>query len=84
MINKMYESNLSINMGGNWKVWVEFVETINSAKVVAVRRKNSCAVGNCRQDTYTYCVDQSYPRDSEEQPRFKGRSQVTLEIGNFL
>ena len=44
MINKMYESNLSIHMGGNWKVWVEFVETINGAKVVAVRRKNSCAV----------------------------------------
>ena len=32
MINKMYESNLSINMGGNWKVWVEFVETIKRCK----------------------------------------------------
>ena len=80
----MYERNLSIHMGGNWKVWVEFVETINGAKVVAVRRKNSCAVGNCRQDMYTYCADQSYPRDSEEQPRLKGQSKVTLEIGNFL
>ena len=38
----MCESNLSINMGGHWKAWGEFVETTRGPKVVA-RSANSCA-----------------------------------------
>lgn len=54
----MYESNLSINTGGHWKAWGEFVETARGPKVAA-RSANSCAVGNCRENMYTYCADKS-------------------------
>ena len=56
MINKMYESNLSINMGGNWKVWVEFVETIKRCKGGSSQEREQLCCGQLQGKHCTYTV----------------------------